>query len=294
MQCKLCGNTDIEIAYKGQIRDGGLNCYTNNEIEMYKCRRCGVIWHEPIHNSETYYESEEYRKSVDLSAETQNYYRLHDKECLDKFQYTGTDIFRDKVVADIGCGGGSFLDFLSGVAKTVIAIEPSEIFRKALREKNYTTYAYAKDAEREYAEKVDVVTSFDVIEHVTDPLEFLQDIHTLLCDNGKAIVGTPTDAPVMRELLGEVYEKKVLFTAQHIWIFSEKSLKDLAIKAGFRDIKVRFVQRYGIENMLGWLITQAPNSRQTFSFVGKTLDATWKGQMEDQKYADYILLYVMK
>ena len=294
VKCKLCSSNEVECTYKGPIRDGGLNCYTNCEIEIYKCSQCGVIWHEPLHNSDEYYESEEYRSSVDLSAETQTYYQLHDKECLDKFLYTGTAIFRNKIVADIGCGGGSFLDYLSGVAKRVIGIEPSETFRKTLIEKNYITYDYAEKARKDFEGKVDVVTSFDVIEHVTDPLGFLLDIYALLNEGGHAIIGTPTDAPAMRALLGEVYEKKVLFTAQHIWIFSETSLKSLAEKAGFKNIRVRFVQRYGIDNMLGWLINKAPNSGMLFPFVSRTFDAVWKGQLEEQKYADYVVLYIEK
>lgn len=68
----------------------------------------------------------------------------------------------------------------------------------------------------------DVITSFDVIEHVEDPREFLQDVYDLLSPKRQAIIGTPTDAPVMRELLGEIYEKNQLFSTQHPWIFGEK------------------------------------------------------------------------
>lgn len=55
--------------------------------------------------------------------------------------------------------------------------------------------------------KVEVVTSFDVIEHVENPRKFIKEVYELLAPNGTAIIGTPTDAPIMRELLGEVYEK---------------------------------------------------------------------------------------
>ncbi len=50
-----------------------------------------------------------------------------DKETLDKLQYTKTDIFKGKSVADIGCGAGAFLVFLKGVAMNLVAIEPSRL-----------------------------------------------------------------------------------------------------------------------------------------------------------------------
>ena len=112
------------------IRNGGLGKYTENAVDMWQCENCGVIWHEPvIEDTKAYYESKEYRNSLEGSTEQEMFYKLHDRETLDKFEYTGTEIFRHKVVSDIGCGAGAFLDFLKGVADTIIAIEPSEAYR---------------------------------------------------------------------------------------------------------------------------------------------------------------------
>lgn len=58
---------------------------------------------------------------------------MYDKESLDKLTYTGTDIFRHKIVAGIGCGCGTFLAFLSGMVQEIIAIEPSEVYRSVMR-----------------------------------------------------------------------------------------------------------------------------------------------------------------
>lgn len=295
MGCMLCGGSDIKITYQGLIRDGGLGRYTKAPVTMWQCGNCGVIWHDPvIDDVGRYYESETYRNSLEGSSDIEDFYRMHDKETLDKFQYTGTDVFRHKVVADIGCGGGVFLDFLKGVADTVIAVEPSENYRRAMDLKGFRTYAYTEDALKDWKSGIDVATSFDVIEHVGDPRRFMEDIFRLLAEGGHAVIGTPTDAPVMRSLLGETYEQKLLFSTQHPWVFSEKSLRLLAEETGFWRTGVKYFQRYGIGNLLGWLREKEPRSDIREDFFGHSLDGVWKSECAEKGLADYVVLYAYK
>ncbi len=295
MNCKICGSDKIKTVYNDVIRNGGIGRYTSQPVPMYQCETCGTIWHDFIvENINDYYESPEYRALMDEGSDEEAFYINHDKETLEKFRYTGTDIFRNKTVADIGCGAGAFLDFLKGVASEIIAIEPSEPFRKVLKKKGFYTYAYTKEAIQRHYSKADVVTSFDVIEHVEDPAGFLRDAREMLCDGGQTIIGTPTDAPVMRSLLGEVYEKRVLFSVQHPWILSGKSLCQMAEKAGFRDIEIRYFQRYGIENVLGWCLEQQPRSDVKVPFFENEIDAVWRGTCGGHQMADYVVLYAKK
>lgn len=295
MRCKLCGSNRLHITYKGKIRNGGLGKYTREDIEIYKCENCDVIWHDAvIDDLEQYYESSEYRDSLEGSSEADIFYKLHDKETLNKFLYTGTDIFRYKVVADIGCGCGAFLDFLKGVASEIVAVEPSETYRQVMDKKGFHTYAYAEEAKLDWQNKIDVITSFDVIEHVEDPFKFLKESYQLLNAGGQAVIGTPTDAPVMRSLLGETYEKQLLFSTQHLWIFSEKTLKMMAESAGYQEISVKYFQRYGIQNLLGWLKEKRPNADLHETWVADALDRVWKAEAESQGMSDYIVLFLKK
>lgn len=294
MKCKICKGESIEIIYHGLIRNGGLGKYTKERVLMYSCKDCGAIWHEPILDNKEYYESQEYRKSLEGTSEEEDFYRLHDKESMDKFTYTGTTIFRNKIVADIGCGCGAFLDYISGVANKIVAIEPSEKYRRIMDKKGFYTYPYSYEANKEWHEKVDIITSFDVIEHVEQPEKFLQDVYDLLSLGGQAIIGTPTDAPVMRKLLGEIYEKKLLFSTQHLWVLSDKSLQLMSKNVGFSQVETKYFQRYGLENLLGWIRDKEPRSDISESFITNTLDSVWKSQIAEKGMADYIVLYLRK
>lgn len=295
MECKICKSDNVEIIYNKIIRNGGLGRYTSHPVPMYQCKACGVIWHDRmVEDVNEYYESPKYRDSMNEGSDIEVFYQNHDRETFDKLQYTGTEIFRDKVVTDIGCGGGAFLDVLRGVAAKIIAIEPSELFRDVLIKKGFFTYSYAQDALQDWGSKVDVVTSFDVIEHVDNPMNFICDSYDLLQNNGTAIIGTPTDAPIMRSLLGECYEKEVLFSVQHLWILSGKSLCRMAKEAGFRKTEIRYYQRYGIGNLLGWCLEKKPRKNIEIPFISKEMDAAWKGACSGHEVADYVVLYATK
>ncbi len=294
-RCKICDGDDLSVEYEGIIRDGGLGKYTQKPVKMYRCNKCKVIWHEPMVNLDEYYTSEEYRMSLEGTVNETDFYNLHDKESIDKLLYTGM-VYRDKVVADIGCGCGAFMDLVSGISRDVIAIEPTQAYRDILLRKGYKTYCYAKDALGEYKESVDVVVSFDVIEHVESPLVFMKEVYNLLRVGGHAFIGTPTETPVMRKLLGEIYDIKILFSTQHLWILGEDSLLRISESAGFNkaNTHVKYFQRYGISNVLGWLKYQEAGKKIDDEMVSKAIDMAWRCGIEEQKLSDYIVLCLIK
>ena len=300
MKCGICGSDDTEVIYDDVVRNGGIGKYTDEKYQMYQCQACGTIFHKLDEaKSDAYYQSTEYRLEMNETADVDGYDRLHDGEVLEKLEYTGTDIYRNKIVADIGCGGGSFLDFVAGAAKEIVAIEPSASFRKALSTKGYRAYPYASDAMHDFAGKVDVVTSFDVIEHVNDPAEFMKDVHALLSKEnnrpgGVAIIGTPSDCPFMRMLLGKVYEQRVLFSYQHPWILSAKSLELCCRRAGFTDVRIETKQRYDLANAIRWCIEKKPTGHAKLSCVTPAMSEVYRKELEQQGMGDYLVAYVRK
>lgn len=290
MECRICGNKDSQVVYKGRIRDGAFGNYTNHDVEMHQCQKCGAIYHECSRDKE-FYESSEYREK--MGQKTDDYAVLHDKEVLDKLNYTGTDIFRDKTVADVGCGGGSFLDFVSGAASQVVGIEPTQAFREKLSGKGYHMYTYVGDALKDYEGKVDVVTSFDVIEHVENPRIFMEECFRLCSKGGRVIVGTPTEHPIMRMALGEEYDS-FLFSTQHLWVLNKESLELSAKLAGFRNIEVKYKQRYGLGNLVSWLKNKKPMGNVSYPYISESVNKNWMLNSEECGLADYIVVYAEK
>lgn len=294
MKCRLCGCEKVEIAYRGHIRDGRVGNVYKDIVSMYRCAGCGTIWHEELENDRrSFYESEAYRQSLEGTSDIEDFYQMHDGESQEKFRYTGTEIFRGKVVADIGCGGGAFLDYVNTVARKVVAVEPSETYRRAMAKKGWTVFPYTADALESDQGKVDVVVSFDVIEHVQDPLKFVKEAALLLSDGGRAFIGTPTDAPVMRELLRADYES-FLFSTQHPWVLGKGSFQWIAGQCGIEKYRCRFYQRYGLGNLLYWSLNKRPGQHKRYDFITKGLDAHWRADLETSEMSDYIVFEFTK
>lgn len=286
--CAICGHKDLQPLYHGAIRMGRFGTRSAQEHTVWKCSSCqSAFLPASLGQDAAYYESEDYRKEVNESSEVSDYFRMHDGEQAANLAVTGTACFRDKVVADIGCGGGSFLDGIKGHARTAIAIEPSRVFRDSLSKRGYAVFPYAQEALREFRGKVDVVTSFSVLEHVQDPLGFLRDARELLAPGGSAIISTPNADDALLEALPEAYPA-FFFRKAHLWYFNPKSLENLLERAGFDQIRIIPRQRFGLSNFLGWLRSRAPQGEKRSGFVTGAMDAAWKSELERTLRCDYL------
>jgi 2-polyprenyl-3-methyl-5-hydroxy-6-metoxy-1,4-benzoquinol methylase len=294
MNCKICGSENTRIEYRGKLRMNLVPVLdTNEDIDVWKCDNCDVIWHT-YDIPKDYYQSEEYRKHIDIETDIETHYRKYDKNVLEKLNWTGSDIYRHKIVADIGCAGGCFIDFLHSVANETIGIEPSAIFRKGLEQKGYKVFAYPKDALSEYKNKIDVITSFDVIEHVDDPKAWVSELYELLRGGGsKIIVGTPTDYPVLRKLIGKEFER-IIFQIHHPWIFSEKSLQNIFLSCGFKNVKIKQTYHFGIGNVINWLKEGTAKGDIKFDYFSDTLNEVWRNEMIAKGLGEYLVVYAEK
>jgi ubiquinone biosynthesis O-methyltransferase len=106
---------------------------------------------------------------------------------------------RGMSICDVGCGGGILAESLARLGAKVTAIDAGvaniEIARAhaaldpALKE-NLTYEAITAEELVERGAQFDVVTSLEVIEHVTDPLEFTKSIAQLVKPNGSLFIST--------------------------------------------------------------------------------------------------------
>lgn len=136
------------------------------------------------------------------------------------------------VIIDVGAAHGGFCEevIASGVFRRVIAIEPGEALAATCRAANIETIALPIEQVQSLDEPVDVVTSFENIEHLADPAGFLRNCKNLLKPSGLLVLTCPNYHGFDIQTLGPLSDS---LDAEHINMFNPQSLRGLLELCGF-------------------------------------------------------------
>jgi ubiquinone/menaquinone biosynthesis C-methylase UbiE len=80
------------------------------------------------------------------------------------------------------------------------------------------------------AESFSIVHFSHLIEHVPDPRGFLKEVRRILKPQGHAVITTPNVDGFQARLFGKAWRSAI---ADHLALFSKRTLKDLLIESGF-------------------------------------------------------------
>lgn len=292
--CEVCNDNSWEIIYNGEIRSGGFGSYQKNST-VSKCKNCGIgRLAESDCIKPNAYETEEYRATVNQGLTVKDFYKIADPVQIFHLKASKSISLRDKVVADVGCGAGSFSDYISGIVNQIVAIEPTKIYQDSLKRRGYKTFDYTKDAFDEFKAKVDFAVTFQVIEHVENPVNFLKEIFQLLKPGGRLLIATPNSNDIMLKLIPEDF-KSFFYRKVHRWYFDTFSLSFCAKKAGFIIEEEAQLHTMNMSNMLSWLSSKKPTGNNSnFEGINAHADTLWSSYLEQTGQADTLFLTVVK
>ncbi len=156
-----------------------------DELTMRRCRGCGLEFYEPgVAGSSRFYED---------IARSQQYYSTARWE----FHETLRRLPPDPDLLDVGCGDGFFLSLVKGGRRRGLELNP-EAVRKA-RAKGLEVEEALLPAVP--AGDADIITLFQVLEHVEDPVGVLGQAARVLRPGGRLFVAVPNnDAYIGRAL----------------------------------------------------------------------------------------------
>ena len=290
MNCVACGSGTVGVIYSGPIRSGLYGQTTKNEYEVFECSVCSLAW---LNNfPEINYTDDYYRLAYNGTAVIADYFKMHDHEQTPRVNKIGIERFRDKVVLDFGCGGGSFLDSIKGFAKKTVAVEPFVGYHLSLKNRGHEVFSNIKDCAH-LRSAVDIVISFGVIEHVNNPLEYLQNAYDILKPNGRVFIETDNLDDVLMKLSVKEFEA-FYYRTVHSYYFKSKSLRELSIKAGFHDIIVGYRHGFGISNTIRWLNERKPCGTGKLDFISTEIDFAWVQMLEKTGMAELLHFELVK
>lgn len=142
------------------------------------------------------------------------------------------------LVVDVGAGSGVFLTELLAAASEAraVAVEPGEDLAEQARGRGLRVVEKPVELCEELSREADVVTSFEVIEHVHDPFEFVRAVARLARPGGLVLVtGLNGDGFDVQVLWSEA---KAVSPPHHLNFLSVAGLESLFERAGLGEVEV--------------------------------------------------------
>jgi len=184
--CPLCASADIYCV--GKIEYVQPVIFSTNEVELnlvpelWECHNCTSWFAQNIFSAEQakdlYSMGDAGKRWSREPFELQKHSNILD--VLGSVSGNGIKLL------DVGCNTGELLDFTKGRGCLTSGVEFSSSSRKVLCEKGHQAYASMKDVNEQF----DVITAFDLVEHLYDISKFFSECGRLLNDNGKLIILT--------------------------------------------------------------------------------------------------------
>ena len=124
-------------------------------------------------------------------------------------------------------------------------------------------------------ENFDIITAFDLIEHVPDPLSTLKEMRNLLKRDGIILIFTPNKDSLAFHITGE--KNNLICPPQHLYYFNKKSFEYLANQAG---LEIIFFETRGTDigdiqsyyecwtDQKEWLVKDPEGVQNVIDFLG--------------------------
>jgi SAM-dependent methyltransferase len=248
--CPICGShADSLLFSEANVNLEGLDgfAFASRKLPEYthwrlaECHRCDLLYVDPAPRLEelaSLYRGADFdsREEAGLASRTYG-----------QFLPRIVNRLPDRVgAADVGTGDGAFLKELLAAGFTdVVGIEPSSApieaaeasVRPLIRHDIFRPHSFP-------AGSLSLITCFQTIEHLADPLTFCRDAHRALKPGGAVFLIGHNRRALSAKILGR---KSPIFDIAHMQLFSHASARYLLKAAGFVDVEVRTVyNRYPV------------------------------------------------
>jgi SAM-dependent methyltransferase len=139
-------------------------------------------------------------------------------------------------ILDVGCSNGRFIEVALKNSMNAWGVELSDsaiaAAKPEIRKRIYR--GDANKIEEMGEDNFDIITAFDLLEHLFDPLGFLKSLRKIIAKDGIIIITTPDTGSFFRIAMGKAWP--MLQPFQHTVLFSRKSAKILLEEAGFNGV----------------------------------------------------------
>jgi 2-polyprenyl-3-methyl-5-hydroxy-6-metoxy-1,4-benzoquinol methylase len=226
--CPVCGHAGAAVLLQAPDRLHG----RQEKYTLVRCPGCSLVWldHPPAPNQIHLHYTEAYDRLI--SAAGQNSprrwgFRL---EALAKYKQSGT-------LLDLGCSSGSFLEFMRSEAWKLYGIEMSAEVARTAEVRTSAKVFVGEILDASFPpESFDVITCFDVLEHLYEPRRVMARVGEWLKPGGIFYVLVPNIDSAEARVFASYWHGLEL--PRHLFHYSPASLKFLAKSAGLTEVSL--------------------------------------------------------
>lgn len=224
--------------------DDGTYIFTKFTFTYDRCGGCGTIYMTPRPSPEVmndYYSNSEnyayWAEHIFPASEDSRREKIHKPwlqriiELCERFEVpTGT-------LVEVGPGFGTFASVAteSGRFDEVIAIETTPEMAQACRDRGVEVIESRVEDVDAHDLKADVIVSFEVIEHLFDPTEFLAQCQRLLQPGGMLVLTNPNGEGFDIAVLGG---ESLAVDPEHVNLFNPGSMRQMLDRFGFEVLDI--------------------------------------------------------
>jgi 2-polyprenyl-3-methyl-5-hydroxy-6-metoxy-1,4-benzoquinol methylase len=202
---------------------------TVNEEALLKCNSCSFVFFKRIPTEQELTEHYAGYGTGFLCSDitVKRYNELLDK--MEPFRKTNR-------LLDVGCGAGFFLEQARKRGWEVFGVEFSDLSVSRCREKGIQMEKGVLDISNYELESFDVLTSFEVVEHINNPIEEFSKFNALLRKGGLLYVTTPNYKYIFKNK--PRFKQLIITYPEHLSYYTPKTIRILGKLSGFKTEKI--------------------------------------------------------
>ena len=236
--CAVCGGTELELLYAGGL-DPSLDAsayFSSSRVSaaypnIVRCKACGLVMANPRDDEQTL--ARVYGGMSDEAYDNEDANRraaaVHHRRCLSRERTAPARLL------DMGCASGFFVAEAQRAGFDVVGADASDwmISRARLRCPN-AKFVVGSLESLSFDAEFDVITLWDVLEHVHSPRLVLERLHGWLKPGGSLLMSMPNAASLVARTLGPRW---VLLLREHLWYFAPDTIAKLLPQCGFTFVR---------------------------------------------------------